>query len=238
VLRQELQKLPREAIEYMGRRARRVIPLLFSGTYGEDYAFDPPERFVARLLEWIDAADDGQFIEAVRTLSSEGGRGVPGRSRGAGKRSRPQLEPVIMGVARGAGTQGLRDGAPTKDALHQLVMHLALDWLHATGRSPKPGRSDNRGFGDLVHSVFQWLDVSGDFSETAAYALRRYWDTGKPKKKRAAPFAMPLVCSDCRWVRSGVSRDEFFCEKLSRACTAARGAEGDCGPEGLLFELG
>jgi hypothetical protein len=125
-----------------------------------------------------------------------------------------------------------------KAAQHELVMHLALDWLHATGNAPKSRRSDSCGFGDLVYCVFQWLDISEDSSETAAYALRRYWDTGKTKKKRAAPFAMPLVCSDCRWVRSGVSRDEFVCEKLSRACTAARGAEGDCGPEGLLFERG
>jgi len=28
------------------------------------------------------------------------------------------------------------------------VMHLALDWLCASGSPPEPGRSDNSGFGD------------------------------------------------------------------------------------------
>lgn len=238
VLREELQKLPREAIEYMARRARGVIPRPFPGTYGEKCGFDPPERFVAQFLEWVDTADDEKFGEAVRVLSSEGGRVVLGRSRGDGKRSPPRAEPIIMSVARGAGTQGLRVGAPVKAAQHELVMHLALDWLHSTDKVPKSRRSDRCGFGDLVHCVFQWLDTSEDSNEAAAYALRRYWDTGKRRKKRAAPFAMPLVCGDCRWVRAGATRDEFFCEKLNLQCSTARNPGQECGSEGLLFELG
>jgi hypothetical protein len=238
VLREELQKLPREAIEYMARRARGVIPRLVPGTYGEKCGFDPPERFVAQFLEWVDTADDEKFVEAVRVLSSEGGRVVLGRSRGDGKRSPPQAEPVIMGVARGAGSPGLRDGAPIKAAQHELVMSLALQWLHATGKAPKPGRSDNRGFGDLVHSVFQWLDVSGDSSETAAYALHRYWSTVQRRKKRAVPSTVLPICADCRRVRVGAARDEFFCEKLNLQCSTARNPGQECGSEGLLFELG
>jgi hypothetical protein len=237
-VREEVQKLPREAIEYMARRARRVIPLLFPGTYSDAYRFDPPERFAAQFLEWVEAADDGKFIKAVRVLSSEGGRVVCGRSRGGGKRSPIRLEPVIMGIARGAGTHGLRDGAPTQDALHELVMHLALDWLHATDKAPKSGRSDSSGFGDLVHSVFQWLDVSEDSSETAAYALRRYWKTRERRKKRAPPLAVLPVCADCRWVRVGTTRDDFFCETLNLQCSTARNPGQECGSEGLLFELG
>jgi hypothetical protein len=34
-------------------------------------------------------------------------------------------------------------------------MHLAIDWLVATGESPKPGRSEGTGFGELAHNVFQ-----------------------------------------------------------------------------------
>ena len=77
-----------------------------------------------------------------------------------------------MGEVRGAGTEGHRGGRPNKQRDQTLVMHLAFDWLTATGEPPKPGRSDNTGFGDLVHSVFQWLS----FPEgSASHALRKYW---------------------------------------------------------------
>ena len=237
VLRDEVQKLPREAIEYMGRRARVLIPRFFSGTYGEKCGFDPPERFVAQFLEWVRTANDDKLVEALQRLSGEGGRGVPGRSRGGGKRSPSKLEPVIMGVARGAGSPGLRDGAPIKAAQHELVMSLAHHWLRTTGKAPKPRRSDSTGFGDLVHSVFQWLDASEDLGQSAAHALRRYWDTVKKRKEQAAPFNVPLVCADCRWVRTGASREEFFCKKLSLVCEMVRAEGQECGPEGLLFEL-
>jgi hypothetical protein len=60
-------------------------------------------------------------------------------------------------------------------------MHLAMDWSHATGSPPKPRRSDNTGFGDLVHSVFQWLNLP---EGSAAYALRQYWTAVKAFKAR------------------------------------------------------
>ena len=50
-------------------------------------------------------------------------------------------------------------------------MYLALDWNSVTGHAPKPGRSDQRGFGALVYHVFGWLGI-----ETADQSLRRYWD--------------------------------------------------------------
>jgi len=68
----------------------------------------------------------------------------------------------------------------------RLVMHLALDWLHATGQQPQKGRDDKRGFGDLVHSVFDWLEVTRDPRQAAIYALRRYWDTEKSAKEGSA----------------------------------------------------
>jgi hypothetical protein len=234
VLREELQRLPKEAIEYIARRARAVIPRLFPGkTIGAD-VFDPTDRLVARFLIWAAAADDKKLVQALRALSVEGGGSVAGRSRGGGKRSRARFEPMIMSEVRGAGAWDHRGGAPTNDAGHRLVMHFALDWLHATGHTPKPRRSDYTGFGDLVHSVFQWLDNSGAPSKTAAYALRRYWTTLKRRKRSAAPFT--VVCADCRWVRPGATRDEFFCEKLAIACGRARDDGQECGPEGLLFE--
>lgn len=93
-------------------------------------------------------------------ISAEGGRVVEGRSRGGGKRSGKRLEPMIMGEVRGGGATRHRGGR-RRDLAHQdVVMHLAMDWLTATGELPKPGRSDDTGFGDLVHSVFQLARLS------------------------------------------------------------------------------
>jgi hypothetical protein len=51
-------------------------------------------------------------------------------------------------------------------------MHLALDWYQATGKRADRGRSDGTGFGELVHSVLQHLEISPG---AAAHALRTYW---------------------------------------------------------------
>jgi hypothetical protein len=60
-------------------------------------------------------------------------------------------------------------------------MFLAMDWRGATGEEPKPGRSDHSGFGELVHSVFQWLGLPGG---RAAHSLRHYWADAKERKAR------------------------------------------------------
>jgi hypothetical protein len=184
VLREELQKLPNLAIEYIGRRARVVIPRLFPGETIGGSIFDPPYRLATRLLAWAISADDQILVKTLRILTAEGGRIVTGRSRGRGKRSRSRFEPSIMGEVRGAGTRDHKGGAPTRAALHDLVMHLALDWLPATEEPPKPGRSDRTGFGDLVHSVVQWCDLPGDSHEAAVCALRGYWSAMKGTNHR------------------------------------------------------
>jgi hypothetical protein len=181
VLRDELRKLPKKAVEYMDRRAQVVIPRLFPGETIEEDVLYPSNPLAAGFLAWADTADDQELITALRVLSGEGGRVVPGRSRGGGKRSCPQFEPTIMGEVRGAGARDQRGGAPTKDAEHKLVMWLALAWLEATDEKPKPGRSDYTGFGDLVHSVFQSLELP---EGSAVYALRRYWADVKREQAR------------------------------------------------------
>jgi hypothetical protein len=55
-------------------------------------------------------------------------------------------------------------------------MNLALDWFEATRQMADMGRSDHTGFGQLVHSVFQWLDISKDPYAGATYAPRRFWE--------------------------------------------------------------
>jgi hypothetical protein len=161
VLRARIQGLPRKAVEHMDRRAPIVIAHLF-----------PTEPPVTRFRQWAADADPAMLIAATRALSAEGGRIVPGRSRGGGKRSKPRLEPRIMGEVRGAGAGRHRGGRPTKDDHRTLIMHLAIDWLVATGESPKPGRSEGTGFGELAHSVFQWLRLP---EGSPAHALRQYW---------------------------------------------------------------
>ena len=102
-------------------------------------------------------------------LSAEGGQLIL-RSRGGGKRSAARLEPRILGRVSGSREGGPAGGRPRHVAQGELIRNLALDWIRATGCEPSPGRSDQSGFGDLVHSVFQWLDESAPDQ-----ALRRYW---------------------------------------------------------------
>ena len=180
-LRARLTSLPSQAIEQLGRRARAVIPRLFAGEMIGDEPFDPPEWLGARFLKWAANADGEKLVMALQAMTAEGDQIVQGRSRGGSKRSGFRLEPVIMGEVRGAGSARHHGGRPTNERRQTLVMHLAIDWLHATRELPKPGRSDNTGFGDLVHSVFEWL---GQPEGSAAYALRRYWAIARASKAR------------------------------------------------------
>src|SRR5271156_6054441 len=70
----------------------------------------------------------------------------------------------LLGIGRGLLLQA------NIDVQDRLVMHLAIDWTIVSGAKLSPGRSDRTGFGDIVHSVFQWLDEAAPDQ-----ALRRYW---------------------------------------------------------------
>jgi hypothetical protein len=86
------------------------------------------------------------LFRAIRVLSAEGGRLVPGRTRASGKRSKPRLEPVILGQARGASGAEPKGGRRREDARHDLVMRLAVDWYLGTGVMPESGRSGEYNF--------------------------------------------------------------------------------------------
>src|ERR1700730_952761 len=130
VLRGLVKALPKPAVDYIDRRAPRTISKLFPA--------DPFEG--GTFLAWADKASGDKFVQALRVLSADGGQIVAGRSRGRGKRSSRRLEPVIFGEARGAGTKWRKGGRPSEGARHELVMHLAVDWLRATGQMARPGR--------------------------------------------------------------------------------------------------
>ena len=173
VLRARIQGLPRRALEYVDRRVAIVIAQLF-----------PTEPPVTRFQQWAADADPKMLIAATRVLSAEGGRIVRGRSRGTGTRSNPRLEPMVMGEVRGGGAGRHRGGRPRNEDHRTLIMHLAIDWLIATEELPKAGRSDGTGFGDLAHSVFQWLGLP---EGSAAHALRQYWADVEKGKARSKP---------------------------------------------------
>ena len=161
LLRNRIRDFPIGAIGWVDERVPFVGARLF-----------PSEPPITRYQEWAIGADGENLRLVTQALSARGARIIRGRSRGAGKRSGDRLQPEIMGEARGAGTADHKGGAPTGKAELELIGFLAFDWHRATGQRPKPGRSGKTGFGDLVHSVFQWLNPPvGD----ASYALRRYW---------------------------------------------------------------
>ena len=125
------------------------------------------------IRAWAAIASDEALIRAIQTLPPMTGVvEVQGRSRGGGKRSRSRIEPYIYRVARGADNRMAGGGRRTYlDFKFLLIGRLIAAWERATGDFPSVGRSDETGFGDLVHSVFQWLGMDGQ----AEYALRQYW---------------------------------------------------------------
>jgi hypothetical protein len=162
LLRAGIRALPRRAADYIDRR----FPVIFNHLFSTE----PP---AGGFQEWAATADAQNLVSATQVLSAEGGQWVAGRSRGGGKRSGPKLEPSIRGQVRGTGSIR-RGGRPERADLQELILQLYGDWLHATEGLPRAeGRGDHTGFGDLVHSVFQWI---GESEETATYALRRYWE--------------------------------------------------------------
>jgi hypothetical protein len=169
-IRARIQNLPKRAIDYLNRRALRVMACLL-----------PPEERDIPFPSWAASAEQEKLIEVTRAVTEHGVNVVAGRSRGNGNRSAPRMEPRIMGEMRGAGTRHHHGGRPRHEEQQELIMCLAMDWLRVTDQPPKPGRSDQTGFGDLCHCVFQWLSLPDG---SATQALRQYWDTIKQYQAR------------------------------------------------------
>src|SRR5262249_44162151 len=158
-MRRLLRRLGQRASLALDFRAEILVPRLFPG-----------ENVKGGFMAWAKQAEDAKLVTALETLSADGAEIVKGRNRGENKRSRPRLEPRVLGLVRGSGQRKPKGGRPSEDARQKLVMFLACDWQLATGQTLAVGRSDKSGFGDLVHSVFQWLGISDDPTEAAAYA--------------------------------------------------------------------
>jgi hypothetical protein len=169
MVRSLIQRVPRKATERLDARFPKVISSPFVDD-GREVQF----QSWAQFRDWARTAKPSLLIYATRVTIAAGARIVEGRSRGGGKRSAPQVELITVGEARGP-------GRPKKDAQQDLVFYLAIDWHGATEEMPTAGRSDHGGFGDLVHSIFQWL---GQSDGSAANALRGYWDEARKVNER------------------------------------------------------
>ena len=162
LIRARVPKLPPEALKLMDRRADWLWPKIFGQALSG-----------GGVLDWSATANPADLIRGLRLIIADGAAPVPGRRRPGGRQSRASIQPDILGVVRGSlknGSGSKFNGRPPERAADQFVMWLALDWLHATGEPPKPGRSDRTPFGDLVGHVFSWLDL-----DNASSAMRRYW---------------------------------------------------------------
>jgi hypothetical protein len=168
-IRARLKELPGGVLADIEERAERRWSIYF-----EEPAPATP------TLGWLADIPKEMLLKILPPSISLGGKFVPGRGRGSGRRSKPQYEPMILGVVRGSRPSSKsamvdrsdRDGngRPSDDAGLQLISFLAFDWALATEQRPVPGRSDKTPFGDLVHQVFGWLGLPD-----ATGALRRYW---------------------------------------------------------------
>lgn len=168
LIRSRTQALPLSARTWVLKRAALHWPCLVGGDYSEA-AFD----------RWILSAEATDLVEVLKVLVSEGGRLMIARP------DRPtslHFEPMIMGVIRGMGEGFGKGGRPSLSARDELVMHLAIDWMQATGEPPQRGRRDCDGFSGLVHRIFDVLEVVNvqgpdevPDHNGAEQALRRYW---------------------------------------------------------------
>ena len=182
-IRARIKALPEQVIRKFDYLGRQEIPKFYGpgispGLVGGDQTAMPRiEEEALRnggFRSWAAVANDQSLIWAVLTLPPVTGLViVQGRSRRTGKRSSPGVEPYINRIARGAGDGMPRVGRPSSlDFKISLIGKLAHAWERTTGTFPPVGRSDETGFGELIHCVFHWLRI-GDQAE---YALRQFWD--------------------------------------------------------------
>lgn len=171
-IRARLRGLPEPVVRHLDRRAARLAcPIL-----GECLP-------TGGVRAWAEIATTSDLVMFLPALIVEGAVVVPGRRRADGTRRAHKVEPVILGSAHGLHkrTEDNRrspvyaNGRPALATLDLLIAFLAVDWYLATSAMPDRGRSDASPFGDLVHTVFGWIEAA----DQASGALRRYWEKVK-----------------------------------------------------------
>jgi hypothetical protein len=119
-----VDELPEQAVGYIDRRATLVIPKLFPGETADN-----------GFRQWARTASRTELIVAAQVLSSEGASLVD-RSRGTGKRSGKRVEPVVMGLARGAGGHKHKGGRPKDEPMAVLIAQSRLGLALTHRRAP------------------------------------------------------------------------------------------------------
>ena len=198
LIRAEIDKLPNSVVKRIERRAPRVVATLY-GDRPHNVAMAGGKTIKIEDIQtrswadnggfraWAQKADGSLLGTAVRILAGGGARIVEGRSRGGGKRSKPNVEPQILGITRGVKDERPKGGRPRAENNKSLVRNLAIDWHSATGSPPEPGRSGLTGFGELVYAAFSWAAAADNVSQDAAsasaeFALRAYWESHREAK--------------------------------------------------------
>ena len=181
-IRARIQDLPERVTRQYDHLASQEIPRFYEADlpsrFGDGEQSTMPEEEATALRDgrfraWAQIAKPEALIYAIQTLATTGAVIIPGRSRGNGKRSRSTAEPYIGGYARGSGKAMPSGGRPSNLGFKiSLIGNLYQSWERITGTEPAAGRGDRTGFGDLVHSVFQWLGIETE----AEYASRRFWE--------------------------------------------------------------
>ena len=183
LIRTQTKSLPRPAKAWLLQRGKALWIQLVGGNFSE-----------AIFDEWLQFAKPPELLNVLNSLISEGGMMLDGRKD---RQPRRTFEPMIMGFIRGTGEGLSQGGRPSLSARDELVMHLAIEWLQATGDLPSRGRSEKEGFAGLVYTIFDLLgikstrkDNSADENNGAEQALRRYWaavanDGYTPKRKKS-----------------------------------------------------
>jgi hypothetical protein len=189
LIRRRIRESPEQLIRRLEYLAPQVLPKLYdrgvssSRAIGDQSSMPPAD--VERLHEggfraWAEKADADMLVRAIMALLPVTGvEMVPGRSRGSGKRSSPRIEPCIDGIVRGRDNRTPSGGRPSDlDFKLTLIGTLAHAWERFAGAFPSFGRSDGTAFGDLVHSIFQWLEIEKGGVE---HALRQFRNVVPPE---------------------------------------------------------
>jgi hypothetical protein len=185
LIRRRIAQLPAEVMSLIDARAWRIIlaleqrNLCLSSRGEKHWPMDLEAwRSAGGFRKWSATADGRTLIDALKACVATGSAmGNPG-----------VLEPRILGIVRRGPGPKLLGGRPRARLHHSLINRLAHAWCRCTARMPEPGRSDQTGFGDCVHSVFQWLGLG---HEEATYALRAYWAAfhSRERERRSAASA-------------------------------------------------
>lgn len=186
LIRAHVLSLPRTAKNHLMRRGALLWPSLLAKDFSE------------RIFDaWVRSVNPSELIRVLQALINEGGMIIKGRKD---RKSQQIFEPMIMGIIRGTGEGLGQGGRPSPSSRDELVMHLAIDWLNATGMAPHNGRSEKKGFAGLVHAIFNVLEIKSapksdrvNEGTGAEQALRRYWSAvQKPgKASSSTPKSAP-----------------------------------------------